>query len=338
MVDGRGRRAPGRPDGPGHRSPRRRWCAASGSGEREHDGGTVGSPHLLPDDVRQHAEHHPECVGGGRVESRSPGASTARRMSCSCTHESKMRKPSSSATVPGPIGVHESAREAVVVERAELLDARRRWWRRNSSSASAPVHARRDRSSARSTSRCRSSRAGGRRARPRPGSGSPRMNRSSAVMCTRLSCTVQPGHSVGRLPRGLVERCVRARPSSATRARACRPTAGSRIRHGSLLRRRLMLARQSIRSRTRRTAWSGPFSRITSLRVARTGRMCSSRFTRLIDGPHLAGERRGLARARAGEEAEERRVVGAAASATSRAEPLRRTTPRCRRWRRRGTP
>ena len=64
-------------------------------------------------------------------------------MSCSCTHESKMRKPMSSATVPGPIGVHESAAKP-------SSSSSRSWAMRasvvatNSASASAPVHARRD--------------------------------------------------------------------------------------------------------------------------------------------------------------------------------------------------
>ena len=64
-------------------------------------------------------------------------------MSCSCTHESKIRKPRSSATVPGPIGVHESAANP-------SSSSSRSWAMRasvvatNSASASAPDQARRD--------------------------------------------------------------------------------------------------------------------------------------------------------------------------------------------------
>ena len=45
---------------------------------------------------------------------------------------------------------------------------------------------------------------------------------------------------------------------------------------------RVIVARQPTRSLTRSTVWSGPFTRITSL-PSRVGRMCSSRFTKLIE-------------------------------------------------------
>ena len=187
------------------------------------------------------------CRAAG--ESRSPGRSRPRRMSCSWTHESKMRKRSRSATVPGPIGVHESAAKPassrprscsmrVPVAATEL----------GQRVGAGPRAARLDPPFVRPC-RCRSSRAGGRRARPPLGSGSPRMKRSSAVMCTRLSCTVQPGHSLGCFHWDLVERRRRGRRSTPRPRRACRP--GHDHSPWFLLGRRVMLARQPTRSRTR---------------------------------------------------------------------------------------
>ena len=117
-------------------------------------------------------------------------------MSCSWTHESKMRKPSRSATVPGPIGVHESAANPSS-SRARSCSRRAAVAARNSASASAPVHERRDSIQRSFDSPMSFFTCGRSSGTSSVGSGSPRMNRSSAVMCTRLSCTVHPGHSVG---------------------------------------------------------------------------------------------------------------------------------------------
>ena len=112
----------------------------------------------------------------------------------------------------------------------------------------------------------------------------------------------------GSLPLDFVELVVRTPRWSARPRRACRPVPGRSpwcpprpAGH---------VARQLTRSRTRRTAWSGPFSRITSL-PSRTGRMCSSRLTRLIAAHTPLRERRRLRLGVPAERAKEGRVVGA---------------------------
>ena len=233
--------------------------------------------------------------------------------------------------MPGPIGVHESAAnpssssarscgDAGVGGRAELRQ------RVGAGPASGATRSTRSLELADVVLHVRA----GRRARPRIGSGSPRMKRSSAVMCTRLSCT-RPARALRSVPSTRSRRATP--PSSSIELHTVLEHVDERRRCSALVMRPSCHARP--RSRTRSTAWSGPFSRITSLQLA--GREDVLLQVHEVDRrPHLAGERVGLRSGVPVEHAEERRVVGA-----PRRRPgdrtAARTTPRCRRCRRRGT-
>ena len=93
---------------------------ASGAGDREHDGGTVGGCPLSS--RPRTASRRPSCSACSAAARTvvAPGRPTARRMSCSWAYESKMRNGSSVRTVPGPMRGPRVGVEAGVVERAEL--------------------------------------------------------------------------------------------------------------------------------------------------------------------------------------------------------------------------
>ena len=163
-------------------------------------------------------------------------------MSCSCTHESKIRKPSSCGDGARAHRRPRVGGEAVVVERAELGDARRRWWRRTRPARRRPPRPAATRPTARWSDRRRSSRAGRSSGTSSAGSGSPRMKRSSAVMCTRLSCT-RPARALGRrLPLRLVERPAELRHRAPDVLEHVDPFGVRRVRH------RVILARPTERA------------------------------------------------------------------------------------------
>ena len=132
------------------------------------------------------------------------GRPTARRMSCSCTQQSRMRTARNSVIVPGPIGV------CIGWSKYALACGGERVWRRarsssHSASTSAPDLSRRV-----ATSRSFSSPIGLRTwAGLSPAAdrrrGSPSSSRSMPMMCESRSCTHPPRQVARCLPLRLVE-------------------------------------------------------------------------------------------------------------------------------------